>query len=50
VIRLAEPGDALAIRGVHVAAFPTAAEADLVTAWNGKPMLWCRWLQSGSAR
>jgi putative acetyltransferase len=30
VIRPAEPGDASAIRAVHRAAFPTAAEADLV--------------------
>ena len=29
-LRPAEPGDAAAIRAVHLAAFPTAAEADLV--------------------
>ena len=29
-IRPAEPGDAAAIRAVHLAAFPTAVEADLV--------------------
>ena len=29
-IRPAEPGDAAAIRAIHLAAFPTAAEADLV--------------------
>jgi putative acetyltransferase len=32
MIRPAEPGDAAAIRGVLMAAFPTAAEADLVEA------------------
>ena len=30
VVRPAEPRDAAAIRAVHIAAFPTAAEADLV--------------------
>jgi putative acetyltransferase len=32
VVRLAEPADAAAIRALHLAAFPTAAEADLVEA------------------
>lgn len=31
-LRPAEPGDAAGIRAVHLAAFPTAAEADLVAA------------------
>lgn len=38
-VRLEHPGDADAIRAVHLAAFPTAAEADLVDALRAGPAM-----------